>query len=156
MGYFEVGVYHVKHECNIGTLWRTAYQLQAAGIFTIGKRYARQASDTLKAIRHIPLRHFKDWDEFAIGRPIGAQLVAIEMGGTPLRQFKHPKQAIYLLGAEDHGLPETILKHCQAIVSLEAIELPSYNVAVAGSIVLYHRCFLAGYLKASANLQKID
>ena len=36
MPYFEIGVYHPKKEVNIGTLWRTAYQLGASVIFTIG------------------------------------------------------------------------------------------------------------------------
>lgn len=143
MGYFEVGVYHTKNGYNIGTLWRTAYQLGAAGLFTIGKRYRQQASDTYKAIRRIPLRHFKNWEEFSISRPIGTQLIGIEMGGIPLSEFQHPKRAIYLLGAEDHGLPISIINHCQFVVSLEAVGRLSYNVAVAGSIVLYHRCFLA-------------
>lgn len=30
-GYFEIGVYHPKTPMNVGTLWRSAYQLGAAG-----------------------------------------------------------------------------------------------------------------------------
>ena len=141
-GYFEVGIYHPKTEMNIGTLWRTAYQLGAIGVFTIGRRYKKQSSDTLGAIRHIPLRHYRDWDQFAVNRPYSAQLIGIEMGGSNLAAFHHPAQAIYLLGAEDHGLPKNIINQCQSIISLKSIRLPSYNVAVAGSIVLYHRCCL--------------
>ena len=144
MSYFEIGIYHTKTEANIGTLWRTAYQLGAAGIFTIGRRYERQSSDTPKTPRHIPLRHYLTLDEFKANRPDGAVLVGIEMGGVPLRQFTHPKQAIYLLGAEDHGLPPEVFDYCNCIVSLEAVAMASYNVAVAGSIVLYHRMFMSG------------
>lgn len=143
-GYFEIGVFHVKRECNIGTLWRSAFQLGAAGIFTIGRRYDHQCSDTCKTFRHVPLRHFDNLAQFIDGLPLGAQLVGIEMGGTPLREFTHPERAIYLLGAEDHGLPELVLSKCQSVVSLEAVGMASYNVSVAGSIVLYHRCFLNG------------
>lgn len=53
----------------------------------------------------------------------------------------HPRQAIYLLGAEDHGLPPDVLARCNSVVSLEAVCRPSYNVAVAGSIILYDRIF---------------
>ena len=141
-GYFEIGVYHVKSKCNIGTLWRSAYQLGAAGIFTIGRRYTGQASNTCKAERHIPLRHYTDWEEFCVGRPLGAQLVGIEMGGRSLSTFTHPQRAIYLLGAEDHGLPDGIIRHCQHVVSLDAVRQASYNVSVAGSIVMYHRQFM--------------
>jgi len=141
MAYFEIGIFHTKTKQNVGTLWRTAYQLGAAGVFTIGKRYKQQSSDTYKTMRHIPLRHFETLEDFLLQRPIGAVLVGIEMGGVPLSQFDHPKQAIYLLGAEDHGLPPSVIKRCNLLVSLEAVRRPSYNVAVAGSIVLYNRLF---------------
>ena len=141
MSYFEIGIYHNKTAQNIGTLWRSSYQLGAHGIFTIGKRYRKQASDTYKTTRHIPLREYNDWKEFYQSRPHGAQLVAVEMGGIPLSEFSHPKQAIYLLGAEDYGLPQEILNQCQHIVSLQATNQQSYNVAVAGSIVIYDRVF---------------
>jgi len=140
-GYFEIGIYHTKTGGNIGTLWRSAYQLGAAGIFTIHRRYKRQASDTCNAMRHIPLREYANWDGFLAARPRGAQLVAVEMGGRPLSKFVHPEQAIYLLGAEDYGLPQYILDQCQHVISLESVVQPCYNVAVAGSIVMYHRVF---------------
>ena len=142
MAFFEIGIYHPRREQNVGTLWRSAFQLDAAGIFTIGRRYKPQPSDVFKTIHHIPLRHYATFDEFLQHRPIGAELVGIELGGTPLSQFQHPLKASYLLGSEDNGLPSFILKQCNAIVSLEAATKPSYNLAVAGSIVMYHRCFL--------------
>jgi tRNA G18 (ribose-2'-O)-methylase SpoU len=140
-GYFEIGIYHTKTETNVGTLWRSAYQLGASSVFTIGRRYKRQASDTVNVRNQIPLRHYKTFDEFVAYRPIGASLIAVEMGGRPLTGFCHPKTAIYLLGAEDNGLPKSVLDYCNCIVSLEAIKTPSYNVAVAGSLVMYNRVY---------------
>ena len=140
-GYFEIGVYAPKHEVNVGTLWRSAYQLGAAGIFIVGGRFAKQSSDTYGAWKHIPLRVFADWKDFLKARPYAAPLIAVEMGGTPLRTFTHPERAIYLMGAEDNGLPQRVLKDCQQVVSLEASGQTSYNVAVAGSIVMYDRVF---------------
>ena len=34
-GYFEIGIYNGKTEVNMGTLWRSAYQLGASGIFIV-------------------------------------------------------------------------------------------------------------------------
>ena len=141
-GYFEIGLFYAKKEVNVGTLWRSAHQLGAAGIFTIGRRYQQQASDITKSKYHIPLRHYETFDECLSDRPEGAVLVGIETGGIPLSRFRHPTQAIYLLGAEDYGLPKKVLRQCNVVVSLESIGPPSYNVAVAGSIVMYHRVFL--------------
>ena len=140
-GFFEIGIYHTKTNINIGTLWRTAHQLGASGIFTIGKRYKKQSSDTSKAFRHIPLRHYTDYEDFTNHRPLEVVLVGIEMGGIPLSEYIHKHQSIYLLGAEDYGLPDSIRARCNHIVSLESINQLSYNVAVAGSIVMYHRVF---------------
>lgn len=140
-GYFEIGVYQPKFSVNVGTLWRTAYQLGAAGIFTIGERYARQPSDTPVSPRHIPLRNYVTFAEFRNLVPLGALLIAIEMGGEPLREYAHPNRAVYLLGSEDGGLPATILSQCDATVELSSIRTASYNVSVAGSIVAYDRVF---------------
>ena len=141
-GFFEIGVYHPKTETNIGTLMRSAFQLGAAGVFTIGRRYHAQGSDTVKAFRHLPVRHFATFEEFQAGRPMAARLVGVEMGGRPLGVGHHPQSAVYLLGAEDHGLPRDVLDACQQVISLEAIRTESYNVAVAGSLVMYHRQFI--------------
>ena len=65
-GYFEIGIYHTKTSANVGTLWRSAYQLGAMGIFTIGKRYPKQASDTVKCFKHVPMREFVCFEDFLI------------------------------------------------------------------------------------------
>jgi len=139
-GYFEIGIFHGKYKQNIGTLWRSAYTFGASGIFTIGKRYKKQSSDTLKTWRQVPLRHYLTYEDFFEHIPYSAQLVCIELvnQGCLLSKFKHPKRAIYLLGAEDHGLPEHIWKQHFTV----AIPTPypfCLNVATAGSIILYDR-----------------
>lgn len=138
-GYFEIGIYRGKTPANVGTLWRSAYQLGAAGIFTIGKRYPQQASDTCEAYKHIPMREFLDMDAFMAGAPYSCPIIGVEMGGRPLSKFTHPERAIYLLGAEDAGLPKNVLAACTQVVSLETIRSESFNVAVAGSLVMYDR-----------------
>ena len=138
-GYFGIGIFHGKTKSNIGTLWRSAAILGADFIFTIGKRYKAQSSDTMKAPRHIPLYHYTDYDDFFRHLPYGCPVIGVELTdrSIPLQQFIHPERCVYLLGAEDHGLPESILIRCQNIVQL----LGDYcmNVATAGSIVMYDR-----------------
>lgn len=138
-GYFEIGICHGKSAANVGTLWRSAFQLGAHGIFTIGRRYPRQASDTVKAFRHVPMREHADFDAFMAALPYDCQLVGVEMGGRPLHRFTHPERACYLLGAEDHGLSPAMLKRCVHVVSIPAQRTESYNVAVAGSLVMWDR-----------------
>ena len=54
-GFFTIGAVGMKNVNNLGSLWRTAYQMGAAQIFTIGGRYEPQASDTVKCWRSTPL-----------------------------------------------------------------------------------------------------
>ena len=136
-GYFGIGIFNAKIETNLGTLWRSAQSLGANFMFTIGRRYQPQCSDTTKVWRHLPLFYFPSFDDLIL--PYEAQLVGIEIveGATPLPQFFHPERAVYLLGAEDDGLPESITERCQHIVTIPGAYC--LNVAVAGSIVLYDR-----------------
>lgn len=138
-GFFEIGIIRGKCPMNVGTLWRSAFQMGASGIFTIGKRYPNQCSDTVKAYRHIPCREFSDIDAFVAALPQSCPIVAIEMGGRPLANFVHPERAAYLLGAEDSGISPAVLARCHHVVSLPAVRTASYNVAVAGSMVMFDR-----------------
>jgi len=138
-GYFGIGVECMKNFVNYGTLFRTAQIFEADFIFLIGKRFKMQTSDTMKSWRHTPLYEYKDFQDFNEHRPYNCKLVGIELDekATPLSEFKHPKTAIYLLGAEDHGLTKEAYKHCQELIVLPGER--SLNVSVCGSIVLYDR-----------------
>jgi len=140
-GYFGIGIFHGKHEINIGTLWRHAYMYRAAFVFTIGARYRAQSSDTLKTPKHIPMYHYSDVDVFMESRPYDCPLVCVELseGSISLPDFTHPELAIYLLGAEDHGLPESVLDRAQYIVQIPCPSPQSMNVAVTGTLVMYDR-----------------
>ena len=138
-GYFAIGIYHTKTEINVGTLWRGAYLYEAAFIFTIGRRYKKESSDTQKTWRNTPLFNLRDYEEFKRFIPFDCQVIGIEQGGELLATFKHPERCIYLLGAEDHGLPPEVLAKMQRIVSIETVKPQSMNVASAGLIVMHDR-----------------
>lgn len=138
-GFFGVGVYRPKTEVNIGTLFRSAAIFGASYTFTIGRRYRPQCSDTMKCWRHMPHFDYENFDAFTAARPYDAQLIGVELAekAMPLRQFTHPRSAVYLLGAEDDGLPPSVLSQCQRVLVLPGDH--SLNVAVAGSIIIYDR-----------------
>ena len=123
----------------MGTLWRSAYILGASYIFTIDKRYKKQSSDVLKTWARIPLFHYDSFDEFMQNIPYDCRVIAVELTDEAvfLSDFEHPKRAIYILGAEDDGLPKEILEKCHYTIKLPGNN--SLNVAVAGSIVLHDR-----------------
>ena len=138
-GYFGIGIYNGKTESNIGTLWRSANILGADFIFTIGERYKKQCSDTMKTPRHIPLYHYHDAEDFFEHVPYDCPVVAVELAdnSVSLENYDHRERCIYLLGAEDNGIPSRVLDRCVDIVQIPGDHC--YNVAVAGSIVMYDR-----------------
>lgn len=140
-GFFAIGVYHPKTEANIGTLMRSAYLYNAAYVFTIGRRYRRQASDTPHTTLHIPLFHFESIEDAISHLPDSTPLVGVELDprGKKLHEYKHPERAAYLLGAEDRGLPQKVIDMCHALIEIPTPQPESMNVATAGSIVLYDR-----------------
>lgn len=138
-GYFGIGIENTKNRINVGGLWRSAWNFHSSFIFTIGRRYRQQASDTVKAWKNIPLYRYLDFDEFYGQMPKDCRLVGVEFGedARSIVNYCHPPRAIYLLGAEDNGLTDQALDRCHHIV-----EIPSrhcLNVHVAGSILMYDR-----------------
>lgn len=138
-GYFGIGCLNMKTSMNYGTLFRTAQVFGADFIFLIGSRFKPQPSDTQHSWKHIPTFIYDDFADFNKHRPYDCKLIGIEIteSATLLSDFKHPKQACYLLGSEDNGLTKESLSACQEVIYLPGKR--SLNVSVAGSIVLYDR-----------------
>lgn len=139
-GYFGIGVINGKCEANIGTLWRSANIMGAQFIFTIGRRYPKkQSTDTMQTPRHIPLFEYETWEDFKKNIPRDCEVIAVELDerSKPIETMKHPERAIYLLGAEDRGIPDIVLQDCKRIIQLPGKHC--LNVSVAGSIVMYDR-----------------
>jgi len=138
-GFFGIGIQNGKTPENLGVLWRTAQNLGASFIFTIGNRYSKQASDTHKAVGAMPYFHYDTFDDFYKHLPKGALLIGVELTdeAEALEKFKHPRRGVYLLGAEDHGLSKQAIEKSHKLVKFSSAL--SLNVSVAGSIVMYDR-----------------
>jgi tRNA G18 (ribose-2'-O)-methylase SpoU len=138
-GYHAIGVFRGKTHHNIGTLWRSAYILGASYIFTVDGKYKKQSSDVLRTWSRIPLFTYKTFEDLLENIPFDCRLIGVEIDDRAemLHEFEHPKRAIYLLGAEDSGLPEFVKEKCHFLIKLPGNS--SLNVGVTGSIVLHDR-----------------
>lgn len=137
-GYFGIGTVLAKNPVNFGTLLRSADAFGAAFCFTVGRRYRHQASDTVKASRHLPVFHFIDLEAFWRHIPYDCVPIAVEVSGTtPLPRLTHPRSAVYLLGPEDGSLPQTLMDRAPQTVHIPSAR--SLNVATAASIIMYDR-----------------
>ena len=138
-GYFGIGIMNGKTPENLGVLWRSAQNMGASFIYTIGNRYSKQACDTHKAVGAMPYYHYDTFEDFYRHLPKSAVLIGVELDdkAVSLETFQHPKRCVYLLGAEDHGLSKSAIEKSHFLVKFNTPL--SINVAVAGSIVMYDR-----------------
>lgn len=139
-GFCGIGIFHTKTPANVGTLWRSAHGFGADFLFTVGRRYQREASDTTKAWKHVPLYHYLDMADLKAHLPFECRLVGIEYDedARPLPSYVHPERACYILGAEDGGLSPEAVRACHDLIVVPGAAR-CLNVATAGSIVLYDR-----------------
>lgn len=140
-GYFGVVIWQPKQQVNVGSLWRSAWLYDAAFVATVGRRYSYQPSDTPHTADHVPLFHYDDAADLRRHLPKDCPLIGVELDpeAKSLPDFWHPPRAVYMLGAEDKGLPQEALSICHQLVQIPAVRDFSMNVAVAGSIVMYDR-----------------
>lgn len=138
-GFFGIGIQNGKTPENLGVLWRSAQNMGASFIFTIGNRYAKQASDTHKAVGAMPYFHYETFFDFYKHLPKSALLIGVELedSAEALETFEHPRRCVYLMGAEDHGLSKEAIEKSHHLVKFNSSL--SLNVSVAGSIVMYDR-----------------
>ncbi len=92
--FFGIGIQNGKTPENLGVLWRSAQNLGASFIFTIGNRYAKQASDTHNAVKSMPYFHYDTFEDFHNNLPKGARIVGVELTeeAEDLETFNHPRR----------------------------------------------------------------
>lgn len=137
---FSIASWNTTKEHNIGSLVRTAHAVAAEEVVLVGDREwnveaARTAELYTTVTQVADLEAFRD--HLAAGR---WNLVAIELDprATNLFEAEYPERPCFLLGAEVGGVPEDLLADARLIVQIPQWGLvPSLNVAVAGSIVVY-------------------
>lgn len=151
-GFFGIGIFHPKHEVNMGTLFRSATNFGASYVFTVGRRYKEQNSDTTKTWRHIPFYHFESVADLKKHLPKACPLIGVELDekAHDLTKYIHPERACYMLGAEDCGLPKRVVSECHELVVIPELN-QCLNVAVAGSILMYARKFGTKYSNNHSN-----
>lgn len=136
----SIAAWNISKEHNVGSLVRTAHAVAAEEVVLVGAREwnveAARTADLYTTVTRVPdLQAFRD--HLAAG---GWRLVAVELDrrAVPLFEAEYPERPCFLLGAELGGVPAELLDEARLIVQIPQWGLvPSLNLAVAGSIVLY-------------------
>lgn len=144
-GFFGIGVEGISKPMNVGNLLRSAHSFGASFFFTINPTvdvHGMRASDTSDAFGHIPFYNFQTPAELVL--PAKAEMVAIELtkDAVDLPSFRHPLNAVYVLGPEKANVSDEMLARCDHVIKIPMKFC--VNVGVAGAIVMYDRLLNLG------------
>ncbi len=135
----SIGLTKPKSPTNVGAVMRAAGCFRVNAIFYTGTRYDRAAkfnTDTKETGQTIPLTGVDDLLEHI---PKKAKIVCVELveGATPLPEYQHPDNVIYIFGPEDGTISQNVIDCADAVVYIPTVG--SLNLAASVNIVLYDR-----------------
>jgi len=145
-----IAAWNITKEHNVGSLVRTAHAVAAEEVLLIGERdwnvEAARTAELFTTVTQVPdadafRSHLEDRE---------LKLVAVELDDRAVNLFEaeYPERPCFLLGAELGGIPPELLDDAELVVQIPQWGLvPSLNLAVAGSVVLYD--FLAKRWRAN-------
>jgi tRNA(Leu) C34 or U34 (ribose-2'-O)-methylase TrmL len=140
----SIGLVNPKSPTNVGGVMRAAGCYSADAIYYTGKRYDRAAkhqTDTKNIAEKIPLTGV-DCLFDAVAE--GTKVVCVELveGATPLPQFEHPANALYILGPEDGNLTQEMVDRADEVVYVPTVGC--MNLAATVNVLLYDRLAKSG------------
>jgi len=135
-----LAAWNISKEHNVGSLVRTAHAAAAEEVILVGERdwnvEAAKTAELYTTVTQLPdIEAFRSYLESRRW-----SLVAVELDRRAVNLFdaEYPKRPCFLLGAELGGVPEELLEESELVVQIPQWGLvPSLNLAIAGSIVLY-------------------
>jgi tRNA (guanosine-2'-O-)-methyltransferase len=130
---------------NVGGMFRVADACGAAELILTGKTalasHPQVAVTSMGSHRRVESRKFTSHEEAAVTlKGEGYSIVAVEVadGAQNYREFAYPEKVCLVLGNEQIGVYQQVLKHCDAAVFIPmAGKGRSLNVHVAAAIVCF-------------------
>ncbi|GGA74976.1 23S rRNA methyltransferase [Neiella marina] len=134
-----LGLLNPKSATNVGAVLRAANCYQATAIRYTGHRWERGAkfhTDTKNAASHFDIKRVDDVLE---GLTTDTQVICVDLieGATPLPEFQHPANAIYVFGPEDGSIPQDVIDRADGATYVPTVGC--MNLAATVNVVLYDR-----------------
>ncbi len=135
----SLGLTKPKSPTNVGAVMRAAGCYGVDAVFYTGERYDRAVklnTDTKAINQNIPLTGVNSLLE---NIPDKAKIVCVELveGATPLPEYEHPENVIYIFGPEDGTISQAVINRADAVVYVPTIGC--MNLAATVNVVLYDR-----------------
>jgi len=138
---------HITDPQNVGNLLRTCEVLGGTGALLPKDRSAPLNETVVKAssgaVFYLTLAKvsslqnaLREW------KKVGGWVVSVEKGGKDIREVEIPLPAALVLGAEDKGVSESLLKLSDLVVTIPMKgRVTSLNVGSAGAIAMWETGF---------------
>lgn len=138
-GTAAIALCNPKSPSNVGAVMRAAGCYGATAIYYTGSRFEHAAKyhlDTKNVNQKIPLIAVDSFTELTDKHP---KLVCVELaeGATPLPEFIHPENALYIFGPEDGSIEQSIVNAADAVVYVPTVGC--MNLAATVNVLLYDR-----------------
>lgn len=135
----SLGLTKPKSPTNVGAVMRAAGCYGVDAVFYTGDRYDRAVklnTDTKAVSQSIPLTGVVSLLE---NIPEKAKIVCVELveGATPLPEYQHPGNVIYIFGPEDGTISQDVIDRADSVVYVPTIGC--MNLAATVNVVLYDR-----------------
>lgn len=138
-GSAAIALCNPKSPSNVGAVMRAAGCYGASAIYYSGTRFEKAAKyhlDTRNISNQIPLTPVESFTELA-GKHQKLVCVELAEGATPLPQFTHPEDALYIFGPEDGSIDQSVVDIADAVVYVPTIGC--MNLAATVNVLLYDR-----------------
>ncbi len=139
-----LALFGVSNHDNIGGIFRNAAAFGVSAVLVDGAccdpLYRKAIRVSVGGVLTVPFARFSpDEDALALLERHGFATVALSPSGRmPLVDLQPRARTALLLGAEGHGLPDSVLQRSDTVSIPMAGGFDSLNVAVTSGIVLHH------------------
>lgn len=128
-----------KSPTNVGAVMRAAGCYDVDAVFYTGERYDRAVklnTDTKAINQKIPLKGVASLLENIAS---DTRIVCVELveGATPLPEYQHPDNVMYIFGPEDGSISQAVIDQADAVVYVPTIGC--MNLAATVNVLLYDR-----------------
>jgi len=152
-----IGLMNPKGAENVGGVMRAAGCYQADQVFYSGLRYDRAMklnTDTKNISSVIPLINIDSLNVNNLIEAVeaGTIIVCVDLieGATPLPEFEHPDNVLYIFGPEDGTISQAIVDRADHVVFVPTVGC--MNLAASVNVLLYDRLAKSSRAKAGDEL----
>ena len=143
----SIGLVNPKSPENVQAVMRLAGNYSVESVYFSGERYSKAAKlkpcsvdMSRKVSQDIPLIQVDDIiDDLIFDTPDDLKIVCVELAENAklLPEYQHPKNALYIFGAEDSRISQQLIDRADDVVYIPTVSC--MNLSATVNVVLYDR-----------------